>query len=307
MHDNASPRRDSLPSRRGTVGSRVVTAALIVAPVVALAIAVPFLWGQAVTLRDMVMAVAFYAVTGHGISIGYHRMFTHSSFVSNRPLRLALAGAGSMALEGSVIGWVANHRRHHMFSDRAGDPHSPWRYGTGVLAQTRGLLWAHVGWLFSRDTTAAERFAPDLLDDRDIVVVSRLFPVFAIVSLVAPAALGWALTGTLVGAITGFIWAGLVRVALLHHMTWSVNSICHMFGRQPFATRDHSANFAPLAVLSFGESWHSFHHASPSSARHGVLPWQLDTSAEVIRVFERFGWASKVRWPTARRLAAKAS
>ncbi len=300
-----SPRPPVDAPRPGPVSifvSRAVTALLVVAPVIALAIAIPLLWGHAVTLPDLILAVVLFFVTGHGIAIGFHRLFTHSSFTPNRPLKIVLASVGSMALEGSIIGWVANHRRHHMFSDRVGDPHSPHRYGTGVAAQTRGFLYAHVGWLFAVDTTSADRYAPDLLGDRDLVVVSRLFPLFALVSLAVPFAIGWLWAGTLGGAFTALIWAGIVRMMVLHHVTWSVNSICHVFGRQPFTEKDRSTNFAPLAVLSFGESWHNFHHAHPSSARHGALPRQIDSSAALIRVFERLGWATKVRWPTVQQL-----
>jgi stearoyl-CoA desaturase (delta-9 desaturase) len=299
-----APDASEQPPAHGSITSRVVTASLVASPGIALGIALPLMWGNAVSLRDIVLAAILYVVTGHGIAIGFHRLFTHSSFVPNRPLKIALAATGSMALEGSVVGWVANHRRHHMYSDREGDPHSPWRYGEGPLAQLRGLAWAHVGWLFSTDTTVAKRFAPDMLDDRDIVILSRLFPVFAIGSLALPFALGWLLAGTLGGAVSALIWAGVVRMALLHHVTWSINSICHMFGTSRFRTRDRSRNFSTLAVLSFGESWHNFHHACPSSARHGALRHQIDSSASIIRLFERFGWATKVRWPSESRIAA---
>jgi stearoyl-CoA desaturase (delta-9 desaturase) len=276
----------------------------VISPGIALGVMIPLMWGHAVTLRDLVLAVVLYVVTGHGITIGFHRLFTHSSFVPSRPLKIALAVTGSMALEGSVVGWVANHRRHHMHSDRQGDPHSPWRFGTGPLAQVAGLAWAHVGWLFATDTTSARRFAPDMLDDRDIVLVSRLFPLFAVASLLLPFALGWLLGGTIGGALSALLWAGLVRMALLHHVTWSVNSICHMFGTRRFETNDESRNFRPLAILSFGESWHNFHHACPSSARHGALRRQPDSSAALIRLFERLGWATRVRWPTSARIGA---
>jgi stearoyl-CoA desaturase (delta-9 desaturase) len=278
--------------------------ALIVAPGVALGVALPLMWGHAVSLRDVIIAVVFYVVTGHGITVGFHRLFTHSSFVPARPVKIALAAVGSMAIEGSVVSWVANHRRHHMFSDRDGDPHSPWRYGPGFVAQTKGLWWAHIGWLFAPDTAAAERFAPDLLSDRDLVVLNRLFPVFAVASLALPFGLGWLLSGTFAGAITALVWAGLVRVALLHHVTWSINSICHAFGTRRFRTNDRSRNFWPLAVLSFGESWHNFHHAFPGAARHGALRGQVDSSARIIRLLEQLGLARRVRWPQPARVRA---
>jgi stearoyl-CoA desaturase (delta-9 desaturase) len=184
-----------------------------------------------------------------------------------------------------------------MFSDGPGDPHSPHRYGTGAVAQLRGLVYAHVGWLFAGDGTPASRFAPDLQRDPDLVAISRMFPAFAVASFALPFALGWLLSRSLLGACTAVVWAGVVRVALLHHATWSVNSLCHMYGARPWDGADRSTNLAPLAVVSMGESWHNFHHANPSSARHGAEHGQLDSSAALIRLFEKAGWATKVRWP----------
>jgi stearoyl-CoA desaturase (Delta-9 desaturase) len=289
---------EELQPRWGLFAGKAITALLVIGPAVALAVAIPLLWGHAITLFDVVLALVLYEITGHGVAIGFHRLFTHSSFKANRALKIVLASVGSLALEGSVIGWVANHRRHHMFSDQPGDPHSPHRYGTGVRNQVHGFAYAHIGWLFAADNTSARRFAPDLLADHDLVVVSRLFPVFAVASLAVPFVLGWLIAGSLGAAITALIWAGLVRMAVLHHVTWSVNSVCHVFGRRPFKTKDRSANFGPLAIFSFGEAWHNFHHAHPSSARHGALPHQIDSSAEIIRLFERAGWATRVRWPS---------
>jgi len=294
LPDEPEPR----PSRTSVVLGRVVTGLLVIGPVVALAIAVPLLWGRAVRLSDLIVASAFYLVSGFGISVGYHRLFAHRSFRPARWLKIVLASAGSLAVEGSVVGWVANHRRHHMFSDKPGDPHSPHLHGPGVAGQLRGFAHAHVGWLFKVDTTSARRYAPDLLGDADTRIVSRLFPIFAISSLAAPFFIGWTITGTISGALTALLWAGLARMMLLHHVTWSVNSICHMFGRQPATRNDHSTNFAPLALLSFGESWHNFHHAHPASARHGALPHQVDPSAALIRLFELTRCATRVRWPT---------
>ncbi len=284
----------------------MVTALLVGGPVVALAVFVPLGWGM-VGLTALVLALFFYLVTGFGIAAGFHRLFTHRSFKANRVLKVVLAVAGSMALEGSVISWVAIHRRHHMFSDQPGDPHSPHRYGTESGGILRGFLWAHVGWLFADDPTDTKRFAPDLLRDPDLVVVDRLFPVLAVASLVIPFAVGWAVFGTLAGALGAFLWAGLVRMALLHHVTWSINSVCHIWGRRPFVTGDQSTNFGPLALVSFGESWHNFHHSSPASARHGVLPHQIDLAARLIRIFEKRGWATKVRWPTPAQIMALAA
>jgi stearoyl-CoA desaturase (delta-9 desaturase) len=271
---------------------------------VGLAVLLPFGWGRVITTSDVVMAVVFYLFTGFGIAVGFHRFFTHRSFKAHRMLKVVLAVAGSMALEGSLISWVAIHRRHHMFGDQPGDPHSPHRYGHGSSAIFRGFVWAHVGWLFADSPTDNTRFAPDLQRDPDLVRVDRMFPVLAVTSLVLPLPIGWLLTGTVGGALQAFLWAGLIRMAVLHHVTWSINSVCHIWGRRPFTTSDLSTNFAPLALLSFGESWHNFHHAAPSSARHGALPHQVDPAARVIRLLEKAGWATKVRWPTPAQVAA---
>ncbi len=292
------------PAPRGLLAGRIVTGALVVSPLLALGVAVPLLWGHGVHLRDAILAVVLYAVSAVGVTVGYHRMLTHRSFRPNRALKITLAAAGSMALEGGAIGWVAAHRRHHRFSDAPGDPHSPQRYGEGAWSQVRGFGWAHVGWLFSADATSTRKYAPDLLRDRDLVTLDRLFPVVAIASLGIPFGIGWWLSGSWAGAVATLVWAGVLRMALLHHVTWSVNSVCHMFGRRRFDSTDHSTDFAPLALLSLGESWHNFHHAAPSSARHGVLPHQLDLAAELIRVFERWGWATHVRWPDAATIEA---
>jgi len=292
------------PGRASVNLGRVVTALLVIGPVVALAVAIPLLWGRAVSLQDLILAAVLYVFTGFGVTVGYHRLFAHRGFRPARWLKIVLAAAGSLAVEGSVTGWVANHRRHHQFSDQPGDPHSPHLHGSGAVAQLRGFAHAHVGWLFKGDVTSAARYAPDLLKDADTRRISRLFPLFAVASLAVPFLLGWTLSGFAIsGALTALLWAGLARMMLLHHVTWSVNSICHMFGKQPATQKDHSTNFAPLAIISFGESWHNFHHAFPSSARHGALPHQIDPSAALIGFFEHAGWATHVRWPSAAQLA----
>ncbi|GAA0902046.1 acyl-CoA desaturase [Pseudonocardia zijingensis] len=293
--------RPILAGRRG-VAPQVGVYVFVILPLVALVATIPFAWGWGLTWIDVAIAGAFYVASGLGITVGYHRYFTHGSFKAKRPLRIALALAGSLAMQGPVITWVADHRRHHAFSDKEGDPHSPWLYGTGPAALAKGFWHSHMGWLFDRDLTNRERFTPDLLADADIRRVDRLFGLWSILTLLVPAALGALLSWSWWGALTAFFWAGLVRVGLLHHVTWSINSICHMIGDQPFAARDHSRNVWPLAVLSFGESWHNLHHADPTCARHGVQRGQVDISARVIWAFEKLGWAHSVRWPTQRRL-----
>jgi stearoyl-CoA desaturase (delta-9 desaturase) len=287
---------------RKSVLEQSLVIAFMIIPVVALVAAVMLTWGWGITLLDVVIATIAYFGTGLGVTVGFHRHFTHKSFKATRPMKVALAITGSLAFQGSIVSWVADHRRHHAFSDKEGDPHSPWLFGTGPLALVRGFWHAHMGWLFDRDKTNARRFAPDLLADRDVAAVDRQFVLLTAVSLGVPALLGGLLSWSWWGALTAFLWGGLVRVGLLHHVTWSINSICHMAGRRPFGTRDRSANVWWLAVLSFGESWHNLHHADPTCARHGVKRGQIDMSARLIWLFEKFGWVHSVRWPTPQRL-----
>jgi stearoyl-CoA desaturase (Delta-9 desaturase) len=290
-----------LPGR--TVGEQILVKIFVLVPFAALVVAVPVAWGWGLGWTDLGLAVGSYVVACLGISVGYHRYFTHRAFKAKRGLRIALAVAGAMAAQGPVTPWVADHRRHHAFSDREGDPHSPWAYGTGPVALTKGFWHAHMGWLFERVNTNTERFAPDLLADRDLRIVDRLFPLWMVVSIGVPTALGGLITWSWWGMLTAFFWAGLVRVAFLHHVTWSINSICHMIGARPFASRDKAANFWPLAILSMGESWHNSHHADPTCARHGVLKGQIDISARLIWIFEKLHWVSDVRWTNPERLA----
>ncbi len=282
----------------GPGAARLVTALIVGGPILGLGLLLITGVGDPAIGVTIGLALAMYIVTGLGITAGFHRLFSHKAFTARRPLRIALAVAGSMAVQGSVIGWVAVHRHHHVASDQPEDPHSPLRPGESTPDTFKGFVWAHVGWLFAGVVDNRRRYAPDLMKDPDLVVIDRLFPVLAIVSLAIPFSIGWAVTGTLAGAFAMFVWAGLVRMAVLHHVTWSINSVCHLWGRRPFSTSDHSTNVAALALVSFGESWHNFHHAAPASARHGVLPHQVDLSAAVIKLFERAGWATKVRWPS---------
>ena len=284
-------------------GEQFALYTFVIVPFLAFLAIIPVAWGWGLGWTDLALMLVSYVLTGLGITVGYHRLFTHSSFKANRGLRVALAIAGSMAIEGPVIRWVADHRRHHAFSDREGDPHSPWRFGDSLGALTKGFWFAHLGWMFDIEHTNREKYTPDLLRDRDIARVDRLFPLWLAISLLLPAALGGLLSMSWAGALSAFFWASLVRVFVLHHVTWSINSVCHMIGERPFAARDKSANFWPLAILSFGESWHNMHHADPTAARHGVLRGQIDSSARLIWIFEKLGWATNVRWPKPERLA----
>ena len=302
------PPRSSLPDvepGQATFFDRFLIGLFVLVPLLAVAAAVPLAWGWGLGWHDIVIAAVFYVIAGLGICVGFHRHFTHGSFKAAGPLRTALAIAGSLAIEGPVLVWVADHRRHHKYSDREGDPHSPWRFGNDWKALSKGFLYAHVGWLFDSNKTSQQKFCPDLLTDRPIRRVSKTFPAWAAVSLFGPAVIGglWSMSWT--GALTAFFWASLVRICLLHHVTWSINSVCHTFGNEDFEVRDKSRNVAWLAIPSFGESWHNLHHADPTCARHGALKGQIDISARVIRWAEQLGWAWDVRWPDTQRLSAK--
>ncbi|MDT0306368.1 fatty acid desaturase [Streptomyces sp. DSM 44917] len=294
-------------ARMGT-SDRILVGVFVGVPFLAVIASVFVLWGWGIGWHEVVIGAVMYVITLHGITIGYHRLFTHKSFKAARPLKITLAVAGSMAIQGDPITWVADHRRHHQFADQPGDPHSPWRFGTSAWALTKGMVWAHIGWTFNNEKTNERRYVPDLLADRDMIRIRQWQPLIALTSFVAPAVAGglWG-EGTWDGsaAWSAFFWAGLVRIGLLHHVTWSINSICHMAGARPFKSHDKSGNVWWLAPLSGGEAWHNLHHADPTSARHGVLRGQIDTSARLIRIFEKLSWARDARWPDARRIASR--
>ncbi len=299
LGEGASSPKPMLAENGPSTGNIIAVWAVVIIPFVALLVAIPasFLWGFGPSWIDAVMAVTLYAVTSAGIGTGFHRYFTHAAFKAVPRLRVALGIAGSLAVQGNIVQWVADHRRHHRYADEEDDPHSPWRFGESRRALIKGFVHAHVGWLFFRELSNCERFAPDLLKDKTIMKVDRAFPLIVFVSLALPAIVGGLATWSWHGAVTGFFWAGLVRVGLLHHVTWSINSICHIWGEHAFAGKGRATNVGWLAILSFGESWHNLHHADPTCARHGVDEGQWDLNARIIGVFERFGWATNVRWP----------
>jgi stearoyl-CoA desaturase (delta-9 desaturase) len=285
----------------------VATAFVTLAPVVLLAVVIWRSWGDVIEWQDVLGMAIGYAVTGIGVTVGFHRLFTHKSFATHRPVRVILAVLGSAAVEGPLIEWVANHRLHHRFSDRPGDPHSPHvGHGTGWRAAVRGLVHAQIGWLFrASDVACPQRYAPDLLADPLLRWVDRTFVVWVIAGLGAAFGFGVAATGTLTGGLTGLLWAGAVRIMLVHHATFSVNSLCHYFGRRRFNTCDESRNLAWLAIPTLGEAWHNNHHAFPTSARHGLSWWQLDPSGCLIDTLERIGLAWNVTRITAGAQQAK--
>jgi stearoyl-CoA desaturase (delta-9 desaturase) len=270
---------------------RIITGVVTVGPIVSLLFVAWQLWHSLLGWNDLFDFLVVYVLTGLGVTVGFHRLLTHRSFKSGPAARATLAILGSAAIEGPVISWVSDHRKHHRFSDQAGDPHSPHvGHGHGWSGAVRGLFHAHVGWLFIHtDRGKRTRYAPDLLEDPAVSWVDRTFVVWALGGLGLAFALGWLFGGTLRDGLTGLLWGGAVRVLVLHHVTYSVNSLCHFFGRRRFATGDESRNLAWLAPLSLGEAWHNNHHAFPTSAEHGMRRWELDPSAVTIHVLEKLG------------------
>jgi len=283
---------DVQPPGRWDLLERIVNALVIALPALLVLLAARLAWNHELGWSDLLVFAVCYIPTGLGITVGFHRLFTHRSFKTGRTVRVVLAILGSAAVEGPVIEWVANHRKHHAFSDMEGDPHSPHvGHGDGPFASVRGLWHAHVGWLFRSDFASQERYAPDLIADPAVDWVDDTFVWWALGGLAVPFALGYAITGRLSGALTGLLWGGAVRIFVLHHVTFSINSLCHYYGRQRFDTGDESRNLAWLAPLSFGEAWHNNHHAFPTSAVHGLRWWEFDPSAIVIRALVATGLA----------------
>jgi stearoyl-CoA desaturase (delta-9 desaturase) len=268
---------------------RVIRTLVFLLPPASLAVGAWLAWGGALHWQDLVVLAITYVLTGLGITVGYHRLFTHRSFKTTRSMRALLAVLGAMAVEGPLLEWVAAHRKHHRFSDHAGDPHSPHLdHAPGWRGELHGLWHAHMGWMFrGKDKPNPARYAKDLFADRDLRFISDTFPLWVLVGLAVPFGLGVALTGTVVGGLTGLLWGGAVRILALHHATFSINSLCHSFGRRPFATSDQSRNLAWLAPLAFGEAWHNNHHAFPTSARHGLRRWEFDPGGLFISALER--------------------
>jgi stearoyl-CoA desaturase (Delta-9 desaturase) len=288
--DTLSQRDDVEPVLNET-RDRIATGIVTAVPVLALGLVVWQVWGDFLRWSDVVVFAIMYLATGLGITVGFHRYFTHRSFKTSRPVRAILAVLGSAAIEGPVISWVADHRKHHTFADQEGDPHSPHvDHGVGWRGAFKGLLHAHVGWLFIHTQRGLRRrYARDLVDDPIVNFVDRKFFVWAIGGLLVAFAMGWAIGGSLYAGLTGLLWGGAVRMLVVHHVTFSINSLCHFFGRRRFETDDESRNLLWLAPFSFGESWHNNHHAFPTSAEHGMRKWEIDPSALLIRGLEKVG------------------
>jgi len=283
-----------------------VALAAVVIPFVALVIAIVLLWKKAVGATELLLLAGMYTATLMGITVGYHRLISHRAFETMPVIRNVLAILGSMAAQGPVLHWAAIHRRHHSFADRPGDPHSPHMHGEGPKGILRGLWHAHTGWLFVHEITDWAHYAPELLRDKAIFTISQLYFLWIAIGLLIPTVIGGLAAGDLHGALYGFLWGGLVRISLVHHTTWSVNSICHVYGSRPYKIHDRAANNPIMAILAFGEGWHNNHHAFPTSAMHGFRWWQIDLSGYVIRTLQALGLAWNLKLPFITRSAGQA-
>jgi stearoyl-CoA desaturase (Delta-9 desaturase) len=290
-----------------SLAARVVNLIAVVVPFLGLVAAIAFLWGRGFSWVELSFLLGTYVLTALGITVGFHRLFTHRAFETGRVVQFILAALGSMAIQGPLLKWVAFHRRHHQHSDTPEDPHSPRHKGQGILGLLRGLWHAHLGWLFQPDPPDLFRYVKDLRQVGLLRTVSALFPLWVAVSLLVPSILGGLLTWSWTGALFGLIWGGLARVFLVQHVTWSVNSVCHLWGRRPYPNGDHSRNNFLFGLLALGEGWHNNHHAFPTSARHGLRWWQFDVSYYVIRGLAALGLAWDVRLPGNRVLAAQST
>ncbi|QDU25310.1 Fatty acid desaturase [Anatilimnocola aggregata] len=278
--------------------ARVVLLVAVIAPFLGLVAAIASLWGWGFRWTDLILLLSMYMLTVLGITVGFHRLFTHRAFETNRAVQVTFAILGSMAVQGPLLQWVALHRRHHQHSDESEDPHSPHHQGSGVLGMLRGLWHAHLGWMFQPKPANLRHYVKDLNQIKVLRAVSSLFPLWVAVGLLIPAALGWLLVGSIGGAWNGFIWGGLVRILFVHHVTWSINSVCHIWGQQPYRSNDESRNNAFFGIFGLGEGWHNTHHAFPTSARHGLRWWQIDVSYWVIRLLEVLHLAWNVKVPS---------
>jgi stearoyl-CoA desaturase (Delta-9 desaturase) len=285
---------------------RTANLAGVVLPFIGTLAAIVMLWNRAVDLTDLIVLLVMYLATAIGITVGFHRLLTHRAFASYPWVERTFAVLGSLSVQGSVMDWVADHRKHHAHTDREGDPHSPHiGHGSGLS----GLWHAHVGWLLETQGQADwKKYAAELYEDPAMRMIGRRFPQLAVLSLLIPAVAGWMLHDfTLGGALRGLVWGGLVRIFFVHHVTWSVNSVCHFFGSRRFDLDDHSTNVGWLAVLSLGESWHHNHHAFPRSAYHGLRWWEVDPSGLIIGAMQKLGLAWNVVRITPERQQARAA
>jgi len=289
----------SVPPGRAALLVRVATLIVIVVPLLGLVAAPFFLWGWGFSWVDLGLLAGMYLFSALGITVGFHRLFVHRSFETYAWVKFVLALFGSMAAQGSLFKWVAYHRRHHQHSDTPDDPHTPHHHGPGVLGVLRGAWHAHVGWLFQPDPPGLDEYVKDLRKSRTLRVASALFPLWIALGLAIPGVVGGLVKMSWAGVWTGLVWGGLVRIFLVHHVTWSVNSACHLWGLRPYRSADESRNNAVFGILALGEGWHNTHHAFPTSARHGLRWWQVDVSYYVIRLLAWAGLVWNLRLPSA--------
>ena len=291
-----------LPPQPASLLIRVTNLVGVVVPFLGVIAAGYLLWGGAFSWLPLGLLLGMYVLTVLGVTVGFHRLYTHRSFETNALMQAILGALGSMAVQGPLLKWVAQHRQHHQESDSPDDPHSPHLHGHGFVGLLRGLWYAHMGWFFRADAPNLANYVPDLMKNAIARRISRLFPLWVALGLLIPTAIGWLVSETLTGALLGFIWGGLVRIFFVHHVTWSVNSVCHLWGSQPYRSGDQSKNNLVFGLLAFGEGWHNNHHAFPTSARHGLKWWQIDMSYVVIRLLAVVGLAWNIKLP-ARKLA----
>jgi stearoyl-CoA desaturase (Delta-9 desaturase) len=307
---SAAPTNTVPRTRRAHLKVRVINLAAVLIPVAGLIAAIVLSWGVAFDWVQLAIFGGMTIATALGITVGYHRLATHKSFRTPAPIRYLLAALGSAAVQGPVIEWAGTHRKHHQHSDHDDDPHSPnahggGSWGKGIKATLRGFFHAHMGWLFSAHSKGLAKYTKDLWADPVLSAVNRQFVLWVVIGLIFPAVLGGLITMSFMGALLGFLWGGLVRILVVHHITWSVNSVCHLWGTRPFACGDHSRNNAIVGVLAFGEGWHNNHHAFPTSARHGLRWWEIDLSYMFIKGLSLVGLAKEIRLPPKERIMAK--
>jgi stearoyl-CoA desaturase (delta-9 desaturase) len=295
------------PMQRPGIAARIGSVIAITIPFLGLIAAVILLWHTPFSWLNLSLFLGGYIITTLGITAGYHRLFTHKSYKAAPAVSVVLGVVGSMAVQGSILDWVATHRRHHQHTDRPDDPHSPYAFGTSVGGMLRGMVHSHLGWFFAKSPPreVMDKYVPDLLSDPFIPPMSRWFGLWAVLGQLIPAAIGLAVTHTWMGALMAWIWGGLLRVFFVHHVTWSVNSVCHLWGSRPFDSHDQSRNNLVMGILAMGEGWHNTHHAFPASARHGLSWWEFDATYWFIRLLAALGLASDIKLPPPARIEAK--